>query len=462
MKYDLLLRNARIVDPQNRVDAVTDLGIGGGKVVEVGESLPTADAAEMVDLEGLTAIPGVIDTHVHIRGPAHRMMARAGVCTALDMADGAKVLRAVPEVGAGLNIAALQVMPAYPDSAPDREEGLRLIRNSLIEGSIGIKLIGGHDPSSPRATQRFIELANEVKSYVAFHVGTTETGSHLGGLLEAIELAGDNCLHVAHVNSYLRGITDDPVEEVLEGLAAMAGKDNLVSESYLASINGTGGKIGNDDLPTSHVTRNCLKMGGYTADRAGLEKAIAEGYGLVQIVEGGYTVLVTGARGVDVWKDNDTDVSMSFPVNRPESTFLCATRKDEAGNFVVDAISTDGGGIPRNVAVESGMALVRYGALTMDEFVAKVSSSGARMLGLCDKGHLGEAADADVTVIDEASGRAVMTIVGGRIVMAYGIVYGSGGTIITTPMGEERVRSIGLPVRLVDPKDFLLYAKRSG
>ncbi|MFO7941350.1 MAG: amidohydrolase [Bacillota bacterium] len=461
MKYDLLLRSARVVDPKNRMDRVTDLGISGGKVVEVSEDLPAAAAAEMVDLDGLTAIPGVIDTHVHIRGPAHRMMARAGVCTALDMADGAEVLRAVPETGAGLNVAALQVMPAFPDGVPDREEGLRLIRDALEEGSIGIKLIGGHNPSSPRATERFIELANELHSYVAFHVGSTETGSHLGGLLEAVQLAGENRLHIAHVNSYLRGITGDPVEEVLEGLGAMAGKANLVSESYLARINGTGGEIGDDDLPTSHVTRNCLKMRGYTPDREGLEKAIGDGYGRVQIVEGGHTVLVTGARGVEVWKDNDTDVSMSFPVNRPESTFLCATRKDATGDFVVDAISTDGGGIPRNVAVESGLALVRYGALTMDEFVAKVSGAGAQMLGLLDKGHLGESADADVTVIDETAGRAVMTIVGGRIVMAHGIVYGSGGTIVTTPAGEEAARSIGLPLQVVRPEDFLLYTKTS-
>ncbi len=460
MKYDLLLRSARVVDPSNGVDAEVDVGISEGKIVEVGEQLDAALAGALVDLDGLTAIPGVIDTHVHIRGPAHKMMALAGVCTALDMADGGDVLRAMPELGAGLNVAALRTMPAYPDDPPGTDEGKALVEEALAEGAIGIKLIGGHNPSSPAATQKFIELANQMRSYVAFHVGSTETGSHLRGLLEAVELAGDNCLHVAHVNSYLRGITGDPAQEALEGLAALAEKPNLVSESYLSIINGTGGKIGDDGLPTSHVTRNCLKMAGYDPDRDGLGRAIADGYGLVQIEEGGQTVLVTGERGVAIWEERDTDVSMSFPVNKPEASFLCATRKDSRGNFVVDAISTDGGGIPRNVAVEYGLALVRYGALTMDEFVLKVSSAGASMLGLHDKGHLGAGADADITVIDEDLGIPVMTVVGGRVVMAHGIVYGSGGTIITTARGEESARATGLEVKVVDPEDFLLFNKR--
>ncbi len=459
VKYDVLFRWGRIVDPTHARDDIVDIGVSGGKVVEIGEDLPAAEAAQVVDLEGLTALPGVIDTHVHIRGPAHRMMARAGICTALDMADGGDVLTAMPSSGAGLNIAALRTMPAYPDAPPGREEGLRLIEKALTEGSIGIKLIGGHNPSSPAATEKFIALANEVHAYVAFHVGSTETGSHLRGLLEAVALAGSNCLHVAHVNSYLRGITDDPVREALEGLGALEGKRNLVSESYLSIINGTGGKIGDDGAPTSHVTRNCLKMAGYAPDRAGLRAAIADGYGQVQIEEGGYTVLVTGSRGVSVWEDRDTDVSMSFPVNKPEASFLCATRKDASGEFVVDAISTDGGGIPRNVAVEHGLALVRYGALSLDEFVLKTSTAGARMLGLATKGHLGEGADADITVVDEDLGVPVMTIVGGRIVMAHGIVYGDGGTIITTAKGEPAARETGLNVRVVDPEDFLLFKK---
>lgn len=484
-----MLRGAHVVDPVNGTDAILDVGIVAGKVAEMGPALSGADAKEIVDLSGYTAIPGVVDPHTHVDGPAHRMMAKAGVCTALDMADMRTVVKDFAERGCGLNIAGLQVIGPWPDAVPSEAEVAKAIDAATADGAIGIKIIGGHLPSTPAATARMIEMANRAKVYVAFHCGTSENGSNLKGLLEAVELAGDNSLHIAHVNSYLRGMIADPMDEVRRGLAAIEGKKNLVSESYLAVINGTGGAIGPDGLPVSHVTRNCLRMAGYTADEKGLEAAIAAGYGLVQIEEGGEVVLITGARGVSVWREKGTNVGMSFPVNQPQSTFLCAVRKGAGGNFVVDAISTDGGGIPRNVAVEYGLALVKYRALTMNEFILKASTAGARMLGLKDKGHLGLGADADITVLDMAAGRAAMTIVGGKVVMAHGVVYGTGGTIITTPRGEATVKAAvkaanqaangagqaaagaagagagvaaGLRYQIVHPEEMLIYTKRQG
>jgi hypothetical protein len=458
-KYDLLLRGTTLADPRNKVNGRYDLGIAGGRVVEVGRDLPGAAAARIVDMSGYTAVPGVIDTHTHILGPAQRMMALAGVCTALDMSDFRGMFAEFPERGCGMNVAGLQAIGPWAGDTPTEAEVGREVQRAVADGAIGIKMIGGHRPSTPAATELMIEMANRAKVYVAFHVGSTETGSHLKGLLEAVRLAAGNCLHIAHVNSYLRGMVRDPVEEVLEGLAAIEGKTNLVSESYLAVINGTSGRIGSDNLPSSHVTRNCLKMRGYTPDRDGLEAAIRDGYGLIQSEQGGINVLVTGPEGAELWKSRGTQVSMSFPVNQPQSTFLCAVRKDAKKRFIVDAISTDGGGIPRNVTVEYGLLLVRYQAMTFEEWIWKASAMGAIMLGLKDKGHLGVGADADVTVLDRDLGKAVMTIVAGKIIMAHGVIYGSGGTVITTPHGEAAVKASGVDYRIVHPEEMLLYTK---
>jgi cytosine/adenosine deaminase-related metal-dependent hydrolase len=446
------------VDPVHGANGVYDIGVAGGKVVELGRELPGAAARRIVDVGGLTLIPGVIDTHTHVRGPAQRMMALAGVCTALDMADMRTVLAEWPEWSVGMNIAGLQTIGHWPDEQPTEAELARLIDGAVDDGAIGLKIIGGHNPSTPAATAKMIELANRAGVYVAFHVGTTEAGSDLEGLLEAIDLAGENRLHIAHVNSYLRGLVRDPAEESMVALAALAGKRNFVSESYLAVINGTGGRIGPDGLPTSHVTRNCLRMRGYPITDAGMEQAIRDEYCLVKVTEGGITVIYTGGRGVAIWRERNTDVPVSFPVNSPVATFMCAIRKHE-GEFVVDAIATDGGQTPRNVAVEYGLCLVRYQALTMNEFVHKVSVAGARMLGLPAKGHLGVGADADITAIDMDLGKAVMTVVGGDIIMAHGIVHGSGGTILTTPRGESKVKATGYRYELVHPREMLLYTK---
>jgi formylmethanofuran dehydrogenase subunit A len=111
------------------------------------------------------------------------------------------------------------------------------------------------------------------------------------------------------------------------------------------------------------------------------------------------------------------------------------------------------------VAVESGLALVRYGALTLEQFVHKVSTAGAAMLGLPAKGHLGESADADITVLDTRQAKPVMTIVGGKIVMAHGVIYGRRGTIICTKQGIEAPKSVGLDYQTIDVSDTLLYTK---
>lgn len=163
---------------------------------------------------------------------------------------------------------------------------------------------------------------------------------------------------------------------------------------------------------------------------------------------------------MEAWKAADTRSLLSFPVNDTTSTFVCATRRDKAGRFIVDAISTDGGSIPRNVAVRNGLALVRYQALTINEFVTKVSTAGARMLGLRDKGHLGVGADADVTVLDLKRGLAAMTVVGGRLVMSHGVVHGAGGKVVTTAEGEVAIRALGVPYSLARMEDALLYTKR--
>jgi formylmethanofuran dehydrogenase subunit A len=95
----------------------------------------------------------------------------------------------------------------------------------------------------------------------------------------------------------------------------------------------------------------------------------------------------------------------------------------------------------------------------MEEFVIKTSTMGAVMLGLSQKGHLGVGADADITVLDIERGKPVMTIVGGKVIMAHGVVYGRGGTIITTAQGVKTVAATGLPYRQVSVEDMLLYTK---
>lgn len=64
----LMLRNARVVDPQAGLDEVCDILVRDGRVVEVGHGLELPKGIER-DLSGKVVVPGLVDMHVHLRDP---------------------------------------------------------------------------------------------------------------------------------------------------------------------------------------------------------------------------------------------------------------------------------------------------------------------------------------------------------------------------------------------------------
>ena len=65
----LMLKNARLIDPQIGLDEVADILIRDGKIVEVGHDLAMEKGVER-DLAGKIVTPGLVDMHVHFRDPA--------------------------------------------------------------------------------------------------------------------------------------------------------------------------------------------------------------------------------------------------------------------------------------------------------------------------------------------------------------------------------------------------------
>lgn len=62
----ILIRNVRILDPVNGMDTVGEIFIRDGRFAPV--TAPDADT-QIIDGTGLTAAPGLIDLHVHLRDP---------------------------------------------------------------------------------------------------------------------------------------------------------------------------------------------------------------------------------------------------------------------------------------------------------------------------------------------------------------------------------------------------------
>lgn len=63
-----LIKNGRVMDPANGLDAVSDVLLRDGKVAAVGAGL-TAAGARVFDATGMVVTPGFVDMHVHFREP---------------------------------------------------------------------------------------------------------------------------------------------------------------------------------------------------------------------------------------------------------------------------------------------------------------------------------------------------------------------------------------------------------
>lgn len=90
----ILIKNGKIVDPANKINAEMDLLIEDGKISKIAKNITEKDA-EIVDAKGKIISPGFIDIHVHLREPgredketihtASRSAAKGGITSVVAM-----------------------------------------------------------------------------------------------------------------------------------------------------------------------------------------------------------------------------------------------------------------------------------------------------------------------------------------------------------------------------------------
>ncbi len=79
----ILIKNGRIIDPSQKLDANRDILLEDGKVAQIAEKIET-EADRVVDANGCYVMPGLIDMHVHLREPGyeHKETIRTGAMAA--------------------------------------------------------------------------------------------------------------------------------------------------------------------------------------------------------------------------------------------------------------------------------------------------------------------------------------------------------------------------------------------
>ena len=122
-KYDVVIANGRVMDPESGLDAVRNIGISGGKIRAI--STGALQGNTTVDAKGLVVAPGFIDLHQHGQDAEnYAAKARDGVTTALEL-----------EVGV-----------ADVDSWYAEREGKSLINYGASAGHIPARMVVMHDP----------------------------------------------------------------------------------------------------------------------------------------------------------------------------------------------------------------------------------------------------------------------------------------------------------------------------
>lgn len=70
----ILIKNARVMDPESGFDQVTDILLDGKKIAKIGKvndesGNEISGIEQIIDASGMIAAPGLIDVHVHFRDP---------------------------------------------------------------------------------------------------------------------------------------------------------------------------------------------------------------------------------------------------------------------------------------------------------------------------------------------------------------------------------------------------------
>ena len=72
---NIQIKNGRLIDPKNKIDAAQDIFIAAGKVLAIGKAPAGFVAEKIIDASGLAVIPGLIDLAARLREPGYEYKA---------------------------------------------------------------------------------------------------------------------------------------------------------------------------------------------------------------------------------------------------------------------------------------------------------------------------------------------------------------------------------------------------
>ena len=100
---NIQIKNGRLIDPKNKIDAAQDIFIAAGKVLAIGKAPAGFVAEKIIDTSGLAVIPGLIDLAARLREPGYEYKATLESEMSAAVAGGITSLACPPDTEPALD-----------------------------------------------------------------------------------------------------------------------------------------------------------------------------------------------------------------------------------------------------------------------------------------------------------------------------------------------------------------------
>lgn len=403
---DVVITGGRVMDPESELDAARNVGIRGGKIVQITEQ--PLKGKETIDAHGLVVAPGFIDLHQHGQNAENDAAKAAdGVTTSLEM-----------EVGT-----------ADIDEWYASREGKERVNYGVSVGHIPVRMAVMHDPGAflpsgdaahRAATPEEIEEIKQKLDYGlkrgALGVGAGPAYTIAATNWELIEVFRVAAHAGAAVHIHIRSLPTER-EGVFAGFEeAMAAAAVTGASLHVVHLQSTSGPNVAHELQMIEearardmdVTTECYP---YDHGMTGIESAIFDGK--ENEPDSYYAALLWPATGEHLTRETflkyrKTGGMVILPSNTEENVHLAVV--SPLTMIASDGRLQDGKGHPRTAGTYS-LVLGRYvreqNALDLMTALRKMTLMPARRMekrtpAFRDKGRMRVGADADVTIFDAA------------------------------------------------------------
>lgn len=495
--FEVLIRNARIVDGTGNAWFRGDIGIAKGRIAAVG-MLAGKSADRVIDARGRVASPGFIDVHTHIEGAIEKVprgdnYLLDGVTTVVTGNCGGSQVKlgewfaALEKAGIGLNIASLvghnsvrrEVMGSANRKATGDEIGKMqsLVDAAMKEGAVGFSTGLIYIPGTYSETKEVVEVARAAAKHGGVYAShmRDEGAQVMEAITEAAQVGEATGMRVqlSHFKIDNRKVWGNSVKTLALVEEFRKKGVDVVVDQYPYDRSSTGLAI---TLPSwaladgQKAIRERLESKGTRAKIAAeMKQMLAEkgledfGYAMVgsyaknRAYEGKTIAEIVKSQGKQAAVDEQ--IELIFEIMYEGGAQMVYHSMGEAdveriAKWPHTAVASDGGvrefdlGMPHPRSYGTNARVLakhvrERGWLTLEDAVRRMTSLLARTFGFKDRGLIREGMAADLLVFDPAKVQDMATYqdphqfsVGFDYVLVNGKVAVQGGQLMEMRAGQ--------------------------